>query len=158
MLYLTFHIDDEPTEAIKEWQQAGSQTADFSFTFAPAAGGCGLIVETGGAKEVESRLEMDLEHCLYVREDPNEPADAFRWRTPQLRGAKADLHTPIGVNEIIFWIDGALMEQLQELGWERERADAYHYRFQPREQGVEIWVRNSESGESFHLTGDADWS
>ena len=157
MLYLIFNVDDEPTETIKEWQRERAHTpgrdAHLTFTFVPAPGGCRLEVHQGQLDEEGAVLGLDLDDCLHIKEEPY-AGDAFRWRTPQLRGAKPEIGTTIGVDQIIFFIDGEIMEKLRGLGWERERLGAYEYRFHFHGQQMEIWVRDRESGEAVQLTGD----
>jgi hypothetical protein len=100
-------------------------------------------------------LALSLDHCLHVEEDPNRPQDAFRWRTPQYRGALPAGGGQTGVEEIVFWIDGLLMRRLEEAGWTPERAGAYDYSFRPNAEGAGVWVTHRENGAIIQLVAGA---
>ena len=162
MLYLTFHVDDSATALITEWQQEETLSAEgaYIFTFSPQPEGCRLEVRYSPALVAdapageEAALQLDLSHCLHIKEDPNEPDDAFRWQTPQLRGAETERGAATGVNEIVFWIDGEIVRRLHESGWEPEQAGAYDYRFHAHGETVDIWVRERGGHDEVHLTAN----
>jgi len=129
----------------------------YTFTFSPMPGGCGLTVSNLGDRRPESAapLELELGHCLHVEEDPNRLEDAFRWRHPQYSGYNPAGGGEVGVEEIIFWIDGHLMRRLEEAGWTPERAAEYDYSFRPNVMGADAWVSHRESGDVVELVRDA---
>lgn len=166
MLYLTFHIDQPAVATIKSWQQQmnqerpaqqGGAGGAYTFAFSPAPGGCRVTVTRHGGAGPGSAvpLELELGHCLHVEEDPNRLEDAFRWRHPQYYGALPEGGDEVGVEEIVFWIDGHLLRRLEGAGWTAERAGEYTYSFRPNSAGADVWVSHRESGETVELVRDA---
>lgn len=150
MEYLTFHIREEATEMIKEFlREVGSAAgAQPVYIFAPAKVGCELTVGTEG----RAALPLVVDHCIHVEEDPVAPEKATRWRTPQYHGARPPADTGIGVKEIAFWIDGAAMAWLLEMGWTAARLHEFDYRFRPDEDGVTIWAKERSGGDDVELS------
>lgn len=153
MDYLTFHVREQATEEIKAFlEELGSAgTAPPVYTFSPADGGCELVVGTEG----RAALQLSLAHCVHVEEDPIAPEQATRWRTPQYHGARPPEATGVGVKELVFWIDGAAMARLEEMGWTAGLVDGFDYRFRPAEGAVAIWARRRGEGEWVELSGGA---
>lgn len=150
MDYLTFHVREQATDEIKAYlQELGSAaTAPPVYTFSPAESGCQLRVAAEGGPE----LSLSLAHCLHVEEDPIAPEQANRWHTPQYHGARPPEATGIGVKEIAFWIDGALIARLHELGWTPARANEFDYGFRPGPAAITIWARPRSGGQLVELT------
>jgi hypothetical protein len=155
MDYLTFHIREEATEAIKAWQaETGGADAPLVFTFAPALHGCRLQVERDTASAPGDGLELPLEHWVHREQDPLAPEEAMRWRTPQYHGSLPEDSYEIDVKEIVFWIDGDAMQRLQQAGWAADRLEAFDYRFHPGPGVPAIWARDRASGEEMALAGN----
>jgi hypothetical protein len=154
MDYLTFHIREEATEAIKTFLREMGSAADAqpTYTFAPAEGGCELTVGTAGG----AALPLTLGHCVHVEEDPLALDKATRWRTPQYHGARPPADTDIGVKEIAFWIDGAVMARLFEMGWSAAGLYDFDYRFRPYEDGVTVWAKERSGGDAVELSAGLD--
>lgn len=153
MDYLTFHIREKATEAIKAWQQeTGGENAPLVFTFAPALQGCQLEVRRDRPGDRDSALELTLEHWVHREEDPLAQEEAMRWRTPQYHGSLPEDSHAIDVKEIVFWIDGEAMRRLQTAGWTPDRLEAYDYRFRPGAGSPTISARDRASGEEITLT------
>ena len=154
MDYLTFHIREEATEEIKAFLRelggAGKQAP--AYTFAPDESGCDLKVGTEG----RAALQLTLGHCIHVEEDPIEPEEATRWRTPQYHGARPPADTGIDVKEIAFWIDGAAMARLLETGWTAARVGDYDYGFRPHGDGITLWVGERGGNEAVELSAGLD--
>lgn len=129
----------------------------YTFTFSPGPDGCRVTVVNLGDPRPESAvpLELALSHCLHVEEDPNRLEDAFRWRHPQYSGYNPAGSGEVGVEEIVFWIDGHPLRRLEEAGWTPERAGDYDYSFRPNSAGADVWVSHRESGETVSLVRDA---
>lgn len=152
MDYLTFHIREVATEAIKKWQeQTGGADAPLLFTFAPALHGCRLQVERDTAGASGDGLELPLEHWVHREEDPLAPEEAIRWRTPQFHGSLPEDSYEIDVKEIVFWIDGDAMQRLQQAGWSADRLEAFDYHFRPNPGAPAVWARDRASGDEVVL-------
>jgi hypothetical protein len=118
----------------------------FTFTFSPSTGGCLVRVSPHGDSPAAAPLELQLGHCLHLEEDPNRLEDAFRWRHPQYSGYAPAGSAEVGVEEIVFWIDGHLVRRLESAGWSAETAGDYDYSFRPNADGADIWASHRQSG------------
>jgi hypothetical protein len=129
----------------------------YTFTFSPAADGCRVTVTAHGDPRAPGAapLELALDHCLHLEEDPNRLEDAFRWRHPQYSGYGPAGSAEVGVEEIVFWIDGHLVRRLEAAGWSAERAGEYDYSFRPNAGGADIWLTHRDSGAVVSLVRDA---
>jgi hypothetical protein len=153
MDYLTFHIREKATEAVKAWQQeSGGADAPLVFTFAPALQGCQLEVSRDRPGDGGDPFQLTLEHWVHREEDPLAPEEAVRWRTPQYYGSLPEDSHAIDVKEIVFWIDGEAMRRLEAAGWTPDRLDAYDYSFRPGAGRPTISVRDRARGEESTLT------
>ncbi len=143
----------EPGTAEPYYGPEGSYT----FTFSPAQDGCRLVVSNMGDARPQSAppLALELGHCLHVEEDPNRLEDAFRWRHPQYSGYNPAGGGEVGVEEVVFWIDGHLMRGLETAGWTPGRAGEYDYNFRPNVMGADVWVSHRESGVIVELVRNA---
>ncbi|MDT8307141.1 MAG: hypothetical protein RRC07_14515 [Anaerolineae bacterium] len=151
MDYLTFHVREQATEEIKAFlHELGSGASNPpTYSFVPGESGCKLSVAAEGGPE----LSLSLAHCVHVEEDPVAPDQATRWRTPQYHGSLPPEATEVGVKEIVFWIDGALMARLEEMGWTRAQLHGFDYRFGPAGNEVTISARGRGEGQWVELTG-----
>ncbi|GAB1470341.1 hypothetical protein MASR2M66_12180 [Chloroflexota bacterium] len=56
-----------------------------------------------------------------------------------------------------FYIDGDIYANLLAIGWQKERAHDYNYKFIPTTVGCHIIIRHTATSETFNLTENIEW-